>query len=152
MIIKYCGTTDKFMKAAYQIAKGYYAVNGWNKKTTPVCILVKGKKIISIGVSGNGMHPILAHCDRENHPGSPYSHCKYCSNDQHAEIRAISELKTDAYGAVAYLYGHHHLCSNCESELVKIGVRTVFFLQKSDKLFDRHHLKTVIGWKKQFDK
>ncbi len=151
--MKYTHVTlsNRYMRAAYEVAKGFYNVKKWNKKTTPVCLLVRSGRILSIGVSGAGMHAVLGHCDREGKPGSKYSECVYCQENQHAEMRALSELKTDPRGAKCYLYGHHHACMNCVSRLVDMGIDEVVLLKGSKVLFDRHAEGTAIGTPRQFE-
>lgn len=146
----YVDNDNLYMKIAYQLAKCLYLTNKWNLKTTPICIIVKNNAIISIGISGNGMHPLTGKCDRIDKPGSDYSLCKYCQEDEHAEIRAISELKTDPKGARCYLYGHYHACTNCIAKLEDIGIRDMVLLDNSDILFNRHNPETVIGSPDQF--
>lgn len=147
----YVDKDNLYMKIAYQIAKCLYLTNKWNLKTTPICIIVKDNAIISVGISGNGMHPLTANCDRLNKPGSDYSLCKYCTEAEHAEIRAISELKTDPKGARCYLYSHYYACENCIAKLAEIGIRDIVLLYNSDILFDRHKEGTVIGSPDQFE-
>lgn len=138
------------MNAAYQIAKGYYSAYGWNVKTTPVAIIVKRGRAIGIGVSGNGMHPILRKCYRSARPGSPYSDCSHCDEHEHAETRAVRECKQDLKGATCYMYGHWHCCARCESVMETMGVREVVLMEGCERLFDRHHKDTVVGSPDQF--
>lgn len=142
---------DPFMNAAYQVAKGYYQAFAWNVKTTPVAILVKKGQVQAIGVSGNGMHPLIRKCYRSARPGSPYSDCSHCQANMHAEMRALQECKTDPKGSVCYVYGHWRCCSNCEAAMEVMGVKKVVLLDGCETLFDRHHKDTVIGTSRQFE-
>lgn len=150
MKYEYVKGSNVHMQTMYAIARALYSVNRWNQKTTPICIIARGDEVLALGIAGNGMHPLTAHCDRVDKPGSDYSACKWCQEDQHAEIRALSCLKTDARGAKAYLYGHFHACDNCCKGMELFGIETVVLLEKSSELFDRHHPNTVIGKPDQF--
>lgn len=152
MTYTYVPISNKYMRAAYEVAKGFYNVKKWNKKTTPVCLLVKNGKVLSVGVSGGGMHAILGKCDREDRPGSPYSDCRHCEESQHAEMRALSELKNDPKGAKCYLYGHFHACKTCVARMAEMGIEEVVLLRWAKILFDRHEPGTVIGTPRQFDR
>lgn len=146
----YVTKNNPFIRQAYLIGKYLYSINKWNKKTTPIALIVKSGKVVSVGVSGYGMHPILAHCDRENKPQSPYSDCKWCSEPMHAEMLAIKQAHVDLYGAYCVLYGHFYACANCVSEMEKLGIKEVLLMKDSDILFDRHKEDTVIGKETQF--
>ena len=146
----YTSLEDKSMRLAYDVAKSFYRLNSWNQKACPVAVIRKNDAVLAIGVSGDGMHQMTAHCDRLDKPGSPYTECKWCVETLHAEQDAIRRLKTDPKGALCYLYGHFHACKACISAMEVLGILDVVLLEGSETLFNRHDPGTIIGKPEQF--
>jgi deoxycytidylate deaminase len=151
----YVSSKHPIMVIAYYMAKGLYEIHEWNLKTTPIAIVVdkKGRVVVS-GICADGAHPKLATCDRLKKKGTPYNTCTHCSQEEHAEIKAIQKLSDDeirrAKDFKLYLYGHYKICENCQQELLKIGLTKIVLLENAEILFDRHNPGTVLGKKTQF--
>ncbi len=149
--LKYTSLGNKFMKVAYSIAKSLYNKTKWNLKTTPVVVIVKDNKIITTGVANKGQHVLQQKCKRLGRSGTPYTDCKWCISEEHAEIIALENCKgQNIKDATAYLYGHYKFCKPCLQALKNRGVRTFVVLDDAIILFDRHHPNTVLGTKNQF--
>ena len=143
---------NEWMKLAYNIAKQHYAVGNWNKKTTPVAVIVSSNgKYISHGSCADGKHAILGTCKRLETKGSDYSDCPYCHEFEHAERKAVDAAGVEPLlGAVMYLYGHYRVCEHCLNLLNSRGIVTIYLLEDAHTLFDRHNANTVIGKPSQF--
>jgi deoxycytidylate deaminase len=143
------------MRLAYKVAKGFYAIKGWNKKTCPIAVIARNRSILAVGVAGRGMHQFHGKCSRTDKPGSKYDECEYCREDQHAEQQALEELRKspimrDPTGATCYLYGHYKMCSSCIAAMHKVGITDFVLLENSAILFNRHVDGTVVGTPQQF--
>lgn len=142
---------NPWMRLAYFIAKDFYLIHRWNKKTIPVAVIVSpGGRYISHGVCSNGMHAVLGHCNRLDEKGTPYHTCEHCAADQHAEIKALQKASMFLAGSSIYIYGHYKVCDTCIKELHKRGVFKIYFLEDCETLFDRHNPNTVLGTENQF--
>lgn len=152
---RHVGIGDPNMRMAYDIARAFYRYRGWNLKTTPVAVIAKGGRVLSVGVSGDGMHAMLGECARLDLPGSPYGLCEWCREEKHAEhdalLRLDPALAAEARGATCYLYGHWRMCDGCVESLRIAGVTDLALLSHSRILFDRHDPETVIGRPEQFE-
>ena len=143
---------NKFMRIAYEKAKALYNTTKWNLKTTPIAVIVKDEKVIAIGIANDGKHVLHRKCDRLGASGTPYENCKWCTNEEHAEIKALGKCKgQDIKNAVLYLYGHYRLCESCTKALKDKGITDFVFLENAEVLFDRHNPNTVLGTEKQFE-
>jgi len=148
---RYVSIKNKWIEEAYNEAKKLYNHKKWNLKTTPVAVIVKNDKFISLGISANGKHPLLGKCDRLGKSGTDYDKCEHCAHDQHAERFALNKVPhEDLKGAEIYLYGHYKMCDECIKELQKRGIYHYYLLENSEVLFDRHNKDTVLGTNKQF--
>lgn len=145
---------NKWMRLAYLIAKDFYKIKKWNKKTTPVAILVSEQgEYISHGLCADGLHAVEGHCDRLETKGSPYSACKWCHHSEHAERKALEQafkLGIEPHNASIYIYGHYKVCDSCMYELQKYGINTIYILENAEELFDRHNPNTVLDTLNQF--
>lgn len=151
--------SNPWMWLAYLIAKDFYKIHLWNKKTIPVAVLISATgEYISHGICSNGMHAVLGHCNRIEEKGTPYHLCEHCATDQHAEVKAIENASFRFSGlnilptkdATMYIYGHYKTCDSCYTLLEMAGIKKVVFLENAEVLFDRHNPNTVIGTAKQF--
>jgi deoxycytidylate deaminase len=77
-----------------------------------------------------------ASCPRA--PGEDYTKCKtVCNQEGHAEIMAIKTFERlgthDPAQAFAKIYGHTRICTDCEKELHRVGIKKVFIEPKLEK-------------------
>jgi len=151
MNYKYVTLENEYMRLAYKLAKNLYMVRYWNKKTTPVAIIVKDGMYISHGVCADGRHAIEGTCNRLEEKGTSYDTCRNCKEEEHAEQKALIDAKdVNLRGAVLYVYGHYHICDVCAKALNVRGIDTCYLLENATELFDRHHANTVLGTSRQF--
>ncbi len=151
MKITYVTIKNPHMRTAYNIAKSFYLVRNWNKKTIPVCIIAKDDELLSFGVGGNGLHQVTGDCGRlGREKGSQYSDCKWCDYPEHSERYAIRGLRSYPFKAKAYMYGHYHVCDECKKALKEVGISHVVLLKNASVLFNRHNPKSIVGKPEQF--
>ncbi len=73
--------------------------------------------------------------------GTHYWVCPGCAAyRQHAESRVVRAARNDGIktdGADLYLYGHWWCCKPCWDAMISAGIRDIYLLDGSDKLFNR---------------
>lgn len=81
--------------------------------------------------------------------GTRYWLCPGCSGyDSHAEPRAILDArktKEDISGADLYLWGHWWCCKPCWDKMIEAGIKNVFLLDGSEKLFNFSTPTHILG-------
>lgn len=84
--------------------------------------------------------------------GTRYWMCPGCSPyDLHAEAQAIKDAKekdNDTNGADLYHWGHWWCCKPCWDKMIEAGIKDVYLLEGSEKLFNQASSENVLG--KQF--
>ncbi len=147
--IDYATEDNPFMMRARKMAKKYRS----NLALPGAAIIVKNGRIIGEGSIGNNPAHIKG-CVRVklNLPtGVGYELCDGCQYHNHSEASAIrdaeNKVKTTE-GADLYLWGHWWCCEPCWKAMVRAGIKHVYLLKDSEKLFNRESPKNIIG--KQF--
>jgi len=86
--------------------------------------------------------------------GEKYWLCPGCASSRnHGETLSVLnalENNSKIEGADLYLFGHWWCCEPCWNSMIKGGIRNVYLLEGSEKLFNTAHPENIIG--KQFDK
>lgn len=148
---QYVSLNNEYMRMAYLQAKKLYKHGKWNKKTTPVAIIVLHGGFVAKGIAANGRHALFAKCSRLGEKNTPYDDCNWCIESQHAERYALNAAgKIDLKGGKIYLYGHYRFCDACLRALEDRGIYDYFLLKNSETLFDRHKPGTILGTDQQF--
>jgi len=84
--------------------------------------------------------------------GTKYWLCPGCSGfGSHAEARAIKDAErnnVDIREADLYLWGHWWCCKPCWDKMIEAGIKNVYLLEESEKLFNLSSASHVLG--KQF--
>ncbi len=117
-------------------------------------IIVKDGGIIGRGANGTDYHKTHG-CERVKRgipTGHGYELCEGCHPKNHAEPRSVANAKSlgnDTDGADVYLWGHWWCCEGCWNSMIEAGIKNVYLLESSEKLFNKAHPDNVIG--KQFD-
>jgi len=158
--IKYVDMNNKFMKAAFKQAKTAVlnATNEAGKSMTVTSVvIVKDNEIISSGINGDGYHQIngCVRLAQNIPPGTKYYLCDGCKEENHGEKIAIKKaLKKDfdLNGADLYLWGCWWCCKSCWAKMIQVGIRNVYLLQDSHKLFIRGSKDSHIGDFEFFEK
>ena len=85
--------------------------------------------------------------------GQKYWLCLGCgSSKNHAETLVVTEAarkNIDTAGADLYLWGHWWCCEPCWNAMISAGIRGVYLLEGSERLFNRNYPDNIIG--RQFE-
>ncbi|HVM73463.1 MAG TPA: deaminase [Candidatus Paceibacterota bacterium] len=113
-------------------------------------VIVKDDTIIGRGANGSDYHKTHV-CERVRlgiPTGQGYELCEGCSPKNHSEPRAIADARKDGReikGADLYLWGHWWACESCWNAIIEAGIRDVYLLEDSEKLFDKNNPKNILG-------
>lgn len=81
--------------------------------------------------------------------GKKYWLCPGCaSSKNHAESRLVKEAKrggVETAGADVYLWGHWWCCKPCWNSMIAAGIRDVYLLEGSERLFNKNQPDNIIG-------
>jgi deoxycytidylate deaminase len=157
-IILYVSENNVFMKASIEAARELSK----DKLQSTGAVIVKDNQIVGRGANQVFFkHPKLQELHRKNFclrkllkvkSGTKYWLCPACSNSKtHAEAQAILDARRnrkDTSGADLYIWGHWWCCKPCWDAMIKAGVKNVYLLEGSEKLFNSQSLGNVLG--KQF--
>ena len=147
--ILYVPHENPFMVRAREIAKQYKS----NLKHPAAAVVVKNQEIIGEGSIGNNPAHIKG-CVRvtlDLPTGEGYELCEGCSEHYHSEPSAIRDAianGNDTRGADLYLWGHWWCCGPCWEAMMEAGIKDVYLLEGSEKLFNKTSSDNIIG--KQF--
>ncbi len=155
--IKYVPEDHPHMQAAKELARENHTV-----RHIHAAVLVKDDRVIGRGSIGGGVHGEVDEetgekrgCVREhlNVPtGTQYELCRGCGYENHSEASAVRDAKErgeNTEGADLYLWGHWWACEPCWNAMNLAGVRDVYLMEGSEKLFNKEHPENIVGH--QFD-
>lgn len=149
--IHYVGEDNKYMRTAKE-----YARNNSLDQTMPTgSVVVHGGEVIGRGANGSDYHEKHG-CERVRRgipTGEGYELCEGCHPKNHSEPRAITDaLKNhkanELEEAELYLWGHWWACEPCWKAIKKAGIRKVYLMNDSHKLYNKQHPENIVG--KQF--
>jgi len=147
--IKYVDANDTFLLTAKSFAQQHSL-----DSTMPTgAVLVREGQIIGSGTNGSDYHH-THECERVKRgipTGQGYELCEGCHPKSHSEIRAITDAKTHGYDtkdADLYLWGHWWACENCWNAIIDAGIKNLFLMKDSEKLFNKNNSRNIVG--KQF--
>jgi dCMP deaminase len=144
--ILYVAADNPFMQEAKEFAKVNNTV-----KQVGAAVIVQDGQIIGRGSIGAGIHGKQGGCIREkmNVPtGTQYELCEGCGHEYHSEVSAIHDAKTggeNTRDADLYLWGHWWCCEDCWKAMLNAGIKNVYLLEGSEKLFNKEHPGNIIG-------
>jgi deoxycytidylate deaminase len=144
--ILYTGIDNVYM----QMAKNFARENSLDKAMPNGTILVKNGEVIGRGANGSDYHD-THECERvklKMPTGAGYELCEGCHPKNHGEPKALADAKKnnkDPKGADAYLWGHWWCCEPCWNSMIEAGIKNVYLLEGSEKLFNRNSPENVIG-------
>jgi len=147
--VEYVPADNEYMLMAKKFAKEHSL-----DQTMPTAsVIVKDGVILATGANGSNYHEKNG-CERvkNNIPtGQGYDLCEGCHHKNHSEVTAINNLKSraDAEGADLYLWGHWWCCEPCWSAVIKAGIKRVFLMEGSERLFNKESPESIVG--RQFD-
>ncbi len=135
--IEYVSVDNEFMAAAKKFADDF----SLDKNFPTASILVKSGEIVSMAANGSEYHKSHG-CERVKQgipTGQGYDLCEGCHPKNHSEnkaiVSAISEGK-EIIEADLYLWGHWWCCEACWKSMIDAGVRHVYLMEGSEKLFN----------------
>lgn len=147
--ILYVPESNPFIQAAKKFAREH-SLDSTIQTGSAVVI---NDTIIGLGANGSDYHE-TNECERvkRNIPtGQGYELCEGCHPKNHSEPRAIEnaiKLNHDPKGADLYLWGHWWCCEPCWNAMIKAGIKNVYLMEGSDKLFNKNNPNNIVG--KQF--
>lgn len=148
--IKYVPLTNEFMARAKEVSRLY----SLDKVMPGGAVVVKDNIIIGEDANGSDYHE-THECERVKQgcaSGQGYELCEGCHPDNHSERSAIIDARAqgnDPKDADLYLWGHWWCCEPCWTAMIEAGIRDVYLLEGSEKLFDKNHPENIVG--KQFE-
>lgn len=135
--ISYVLADNPFMREAKACAR----TRSLDKEHPTGAVLVKNGVIVGRGANGSDYHQ--AHgCERKHRSiptGARYDLCEGCSPRNHSEPKAIADAQSrgvDTSGADLYLWGHWWCCKPCWDAMIAAGVKGVYLLEGSEKIFN----------------
>jgi len=157
--IKYVSAQDRFIRAAEDVCRELSTDH--NHPTGAVLVTdgqvisraanqaaIKSKKLTELHRKG--------WCTRKFFripTGQKYWLCPGCSPSRiHAETLVVKNARrkgVNTRGADVYLWGHWWCCEPCWDAMISAGIRDVYLLEGSERLFNKNHPDHIIG--KQFE-
>ncbi|MBU6390363.1 hypothetical protein KGQ31_02340, partial [Patescibacteria group bacterium] len=105
---------------------------------------LKNKKLLALHRDGWCARKIL-----KIPSGKKYWLCPGCASARnHSEtlvVKAARKAGVETAGADLYLWGHWWCCEPCWKAMTKGGIRDVYLLEASDKLFNPKYPENIIG-------
>lgn len=139
----------------YMLATFLWAKNCSLDKTMPgAAIVVKNGTVIGRGANGSDYHR-MHQCQRVIlgcKSGQGYDLCEGCHPKNHSEAKAIENAKKQGFEttyANLYLWGHWWLCKDCWDKMIAAGIKDVYLLFGSERLFNKEHPENIVG--RQFE-
>lgn len=144
--IEYVSADNPFMQEARAVALSQSLDHEFKTGS----VIVNDGKIIGSAANGSDYH--LTHvCERvrRNIPtGQGYELCEGCHPKNHSEPKAIQSARAanfETAGSDIYLWGHWWICAECWKAINEGGIRAIFLLEKSDRLFNKKSNEYVHG-------
>ncbi|MES2088013.1 MAG: deaminase [Patescibacteria group bacterium] len=153
--VKFVPAHDRFMRAAEtacrELSTDYNHPNGavLVKDGTVIARAanqsgLKNKKMLQLHKAGWCVRRIL-----KIPSGQKYWLCPGCaSSKNHSETRVVKTAQKqglDTTGADVYLWGHWWCCEPCWNSMIAGGIKDVYLLEGSDKLFNPKFPENIIG-------
>lgn len=155
ILIEYVPESDPFMRAA----KEYARLNATDRQMPTGSVIVKNGEILGRGANQITLkNPFFARIHKDYFcvrrllhipSGQKYWLCPGCaSSKQHSEARAARDVikgGRDATGSDLYLWGHWWACKPCCDAVIAVGVKRIFLLEDSARLFNRDIPGNIVG-------
>lgn len=137
-----------------RLAKEFARANSLDRAMPGAAVIVRDNKILGIGTNGSEYHKKHT-CRRKElgcKTGEGYELCEGCHPRNHSEpsaIRDAQKMENATRGSDLYLWGHWWCCKPCWDVMEEAGIRNVYLLADSEKLFDKERPGNIVG--RQFD-
>lgn len=148
--IKYVPADNVFMAMAKEYARGHSL-----DTTMPgAAVVVLNNEVVGIGANGSDYHKTHV-CERVrlgSKTGEGYELCEGCHPKNHSERKAISNSRERGAlgeGSDLYLWGHWWCCEPCWQEMLSAGIKNVYLMEGSEKLFNKNDPENIVG--RQFE-
>lgn len=146
--INYVNSGNKFIQAAKKFAKG----NSLDENMPTGSVVVYDGEVIGYGANGSDYHNKYG-CERVKRgipTGEGYELCEGCHPKNHSEPKAIKDAKeknpgVDLSKSDLYLWGHWWACKPCWGAIEKAGIKSVYLVSDSHKIFNKSHPENVVG-------
>lgn len=152
--ILYVQETNHFMMVAKEVARNLST----DRLQPTSAVIVKDGKILVKMANMASLPPKLQEFHRKGvcirkffkiKTGTKYWLCPGCSGyGSHSEARAVVEAKKNGIniaGADLYHWGHWWCCKPCWDKMIGAGIKNVYLLEGSEKLFDSRHPDNILG-------
>lgn len=144
--IKFVDEDNEYIQLAKEIALKC----SMDSKIPVASVLANNGKVIGIGANGSDFHE-HNECERVRRKvpsGQGYELCEGCHPKNHSELAAINYAKSKGnktLGSSIYIWGHWWACKPCWDQMIGAGVKEVYLLKESKKLFDFNSPDNIIG-------
>ncbi len=144
--IMYVSAENPFMLEAREYAR----LNSLDDAVKTGSVLVKDDQIIGRGTNGSTYHTEHG-CERAKRgipTGHGYELCEGCHPKNHSEPRAIADALKHGHetiGTDLYLWGHWWFCEPCWNAIIEAGIKNVYLLEGSERLFNKSHPGNILG-------
>ena len=148
-IILYVPEDNPYMR----MAREYALANSLDETVKIGSVIVKGNMIIGQGANGSDYHKTHG-CERVKRgipTGEGYELCEGCHPKNHSEPSAIQDAQKRGFqtkDADLYLWGHWWACEPCWGAIIAAGIKNLYLMKGSERLFNKSHFSNIIG--KQF--
>ncbi|MBI2096333.1 MAG: hypothetical protein HYT43_01720 [Candidatus Taylorbacteria bacterium] len=145
-IYLYVAGNNPFMGEAREFAL-FHSLDDFQKTGS---LVVKDGAVLGRGANGNDYHR-KHQCERVRlkiPTGERYDLCEGCHPKNHSEPKAIAEAQSKGYGlagADLYLWGHWWCCEPCWRAIIAAGIKNVYLLEGSERLFNKIHPDNILG-------
>lgn len=105
-------------------------------------VVVKEGLLLGKGANGSAYHEQFG-CKRKElgiPTGEGYELCEGCHPKNHAEQKAIQNVKKNGHtpeGADLYLWGHWWCCHSCWAEMIRSKIYRVFLMEGAENFFKK---------------
>ncbi len=149
--ILYVGAHNPFMQEARTCALEH----SLDDAVKTGSVVVRDGSIVGRGANGSDYHKThICERVRQNAPtGTGYELCEGCHPKNHSERSAIVDAQAkghDTTGADLYLWGHWWCCKPCWDAMLAAGIKHVYLLEGSERLFDKKSPENILGKWQEF--
>lgn len=146
--ILYVDAHNKYMRSAKEHARKY----SLDQNMPTGSVIVLNGEIIGRGANGSDYHDKFG-CERVKKgipTGQRYELCEGCHPKNHSEPKAIEDAlhnhpRKELKDAELYLWGHWWACEPCWNAIQTAGIKKVYLVQDSHRLYNKQHPENIVG-------
>lgn len=153
--VKYVPAHDRFMRVAEDVCR---ELSTDHQHPTGAVLVRDGQVIFKAANQSALKNPKLLELHKAGWcvrkflkipSGQKYWLCPGCASAKnHSETLVVKNARhaeIDTEGADVYLWGHWWCCKPCWDSMISFGIREVYLLEGSDKLFNPKYPENIIG-------